>query len=304
VTNALAFLRPSLLVAWGKCPQMVLHFYVNNRRVPPGIAVTFGKAIHKTVLEHDQQNRIDGKGYRPISDLKEFFHHDFQKEFEFVDPLDSDAVRLGGHEKAFGTYTDQGIGLLERYNENRDVVAGRSVEHPIEVPFADTILKGTMDVDVDDVSFIDIKTRDFTTKTYLRGNGTYGKSSPKKQTSSNVQYRRQYQAYSAAKAKLTGKTDQYVAESNWYKCDKPFIEQTQIVNGPEQHLYIENVAAEINKSINAGSFPPVDKSSQMAWVCSAKFCGLWKKDQVDGGAGCQFGERGSVSIAVKGEEGE
>ena len=284
--NALPFLRPSLLVAWGRCPQMVRHFYIDQRRVPPGIAVTFGKAIHKTVLELDQQSRIDGKGYRPISELKEAFHADFQKEFEYVDPSDPDALRLGGHEKAFGTYTNQGVSLLDRYNENRDVVAGRSVETPIEVPFADTVLKGTMDVDIDDVSFTDIKTRDFS------------KPRARKQTLSNIQYRRQYQAYSAAKAKLTGKVDQYVNESNWYKCDKPFIEQSTIVNGPAQHEYIEGVALEINKSINAGSFPPVDKSSQMAWVCSQKFCGMWPETLVDGSKGCPFGQRGAVSMSL------
>jgi CRISPR/Cas system-associated exonuclease Cas4 (RecB family) len=285
--NALPFLRPSVLVAWGKCPKQVEYFYVQGRRVPPGIAVTFGKSIHKTVLDLDQQSRIDGKGYRSVSELKEFFHDDFQKEFEFVDAADPDALRLGGHEAAFGQYTDQGVLLLERYNEKRDAYAGRSVESVIEVPFADTVLRGTLDVDFDDSSFLDIKTRDFS------------KKGAKRQSLSNIQYRRQYQAYSAAKAKLTGKVDQYVSEANWYKCDKPFIEVQQVTNGPAQHEYIENVAAEINKSINAGAFPPVDKSSQQAWVCSARFCGMWPSTLPDGSEGCPFGQRGAVSVAVE-----
>ncbi len=290
MANALPFLRPSLLGAWGRCPMQVKHFYIDQRRVAPGIAVTFGKAIHKTVLDLDQTSRIKGTGYRPISELKEFFHNDFQKEFEFVDPSDPDALRLGGHEAAFGQYTDHGVLLLERYNEDRSVYAGRSVESSIEVPFADTLLRGTLDVDLDDVSFLDIKTRDFS------------KKGAKRQSLSNIQYRRQYQAYSAAKAKLSGKVDQYVNEANWYKCDKPFIKVQQVTNGAAQHEYIENVAAEINKSINAGSFPPVDKSSQQAWVCSAKFCGVWASTLPDGSAGCQFGERGSVSVSMKGTD--
>jgi hypothetical protein len=270
--------------------QQVYHFYVMNRIVPPGIAVTFGKSIHKTVLELDQQSRIDGKGYRHISELKEAFTSDFQKEFEFVDPSDPDALRLGGHERAFNEYTSQGVGLLERYNENRDALAGRAVESPIVVPFADTELRGTLDVDIDDVSFADIKTRDFS------------KKGAKRQTLPNVQYRRQYQAYSAAKARLTGKVDQFVTESDWYKCDKPFIESLTAVNGPSQHEYIEGVAYEVNKSINAGSFPPVDKSSQMSWVCTAKFCGMYPATLPDGSKGCPFGERGAVSVGTQKEE--
>lgn len=286
MSNAVPFLRPSMLVTAGRCMMQLKFSYLENRKIPPGIAVTFGKAIHKTVLEVDQQSRIDGKGYRPLSELKEAFHADFQKEFEFVDPADPDALRLGGHEEAFNGYTLQGLGLLERYNEDRDRIAGRAVEAPIVVPFADTELRGTLDVDVDDVSFLDIKTRDFS------------KKGAKRQTLSNVQYRRQYQAYSAAKAKLTGKVDQYVNESNWYKCDKPFIEGLQVTNGPAQHEYIEAVALEVNKSINAGSFPPVDKSSQMAWVCTAKFCGYYPETLPDGSKGCPFGQRGSVSVAA------
>lgn len=277
---------PSLLKTWGKCPQQVYFFHVLRLKLPPRIATEFGSSLHTAILERDQASRIATGRYLPIGELQEAFANDFDRRILDTDPDDRDALDMGGHVQARDTLQRWGLSALDRYNENRDALSGRAIERAFEIPFGDGSLKGRIDIDVSDGAFRDLKTRDLS------------RPRAKRTSITQVAYDWQFAAYAAAKASIDKSTDVVSECVTVYKRENPLIESLSVVRTPENHLATESYAASVQRSIAAGIFTPVDKSSPAGWVCSARYCGAYPATLPDGSRGCQWGERAAVSVPV------
>lgn len=284
---------PSLLASWGKCPKQTEYSYVLRIKSPPGIAAEFGSSMHETLIEKDQRNRIEKGGYLPVDELKEVFSNEFDRRILETDPFDRDAVELGGHVQARNTLQRWGFSAIDRYNENRDMLAGRAVEVPFSIPFGNGTLEGRIDVDVSATAFKDLKTRDLS------------RPRSKRVTPAGVAYSMQFAAYAAAKARIEKEPDITLSQVTLYKREKALpLEEIMVVRTALNHEATEEYASIVQRSIEAGVFTPVDRSSTAAWVCSPRFCGYWADPMPNGMRGCPFGQRASVSIATKGSEEE
>lgn len=283
--SACAFIRPSMLVTAGRCLQQVYYFYILGLKLPPGVATSYGTALHKTLLEVDQKSRIESGTYRPLGELKEAFSGDFQSRLALCPDTDPEIEQYGGKKATNQAYERYGFGAIDKYNENREILAGRGVEVPFEIPFAGTTLKGTIDLEVSDNQIKDIKTKDLTRKSSRRA------------TPKDVVASRQFSAYAAAKARMSGVEEQHVSGVYVYKAATPEIQEIPSIRGSESHEEIEAVAGALKRAIEADAFVPVDKSSQNGWCCSEKYCGAWKAfGRSDGFAGCPYGERAQVRV--------
>ena len=247
--------------------------------------------MHTTLIDTDQANRIRTGSYLPIENLKETFATEFDRRILETDPFDRDAVELGGHAKARDVLQRWGFASIEEYNKNRDVLSGRAVEVPFRIPFGEGELEGRIDIDVSASAFKDLKTRDLS------------RPRAKRISPSAVAYSIQYASYAAAKAKIEKEPEISVSQVTLYKREKPIpLEEITVTRGPLNHEAAEEYAAIVQRSIAAGIFPPVDRSSTNAWVCSKRFCGFWSSTLPDGSKGCMFGERGSVAVSLASSE--
>ena len=284
-------ISPSMLVTAGRCLQQVYYFHVLHLKLPPGVAQSYGSALHKTLLEVDQKARIETGSYRPLDELKEHFSSDFQNRLELVEETDSEIVVYGGKKATNAAYERYGFATIDKYNQNRKILDGRAVEVPFEVPFADTKLTGWIDLDVSDTTFKDVKTKDLTRKTSRRA------------TQKDVDFSRQFSAYAAAKAKMSGLPNQNLSGVYFYKKEQPEIGEIQSARGKSSHEEIEAIGAALKRTIEADAFVPVDKTSQNGWVCQEKYCGAYRSTgRADGFPGCLYGERARVSTAIEGKE--
>jgi hypothetical protein len=257
------------------------YFYVEKLRLPPGIATEFGSAVHRTILERDQKVKIRTGSYEPIEKLKECLYDDLEQSSRVVNPDDPEILDLGGVAKAFGVYSDTGMSMLDKYNENRDLLSGRAVETEIIGELGGVTVIGHLDVDVSDNRILDLKTRDLT----RRGS--------RRRTPEQVHTDYQYSTYAALKAQKTGEQDQFVDEVNAYKKNPvPDFEVVKSWRGERQHEVLESVVANLSEVFKQGLMLPVDKGSTNGWVCSQKWCGAWESV-------CPYGKRSQVSVALE-----
>ena len=285
--------HPSGLATFAKCGLQYEFFWLKRLKIPPGIAQEYGTSMHTTLIDTDQAHRIKTGGYLPIESLKETFAQEFDRRILETDPFDRDAVELGGHAKARDVLQRWGFASIEEYNKNRSVLNGRAVEVPFKIPYGEGTLEGRIDIDVSPSEFKDLKTRDLS------------RPRAKRIQPSAVAYSIQYAAYAAAKAQMEKEPEIKVSQVTLYKREKPIpLEEISVTRGPANHEAAEEYAATVQRAIAAGIFLPVDKSSTNAWVCQSRYCGAWSSTLPDGSKGCPFGERASVSIAVKGESEE
>lgn len=285
--------HPSGLASFAKCAKQYEYAWIKRLKVPPGIAQEYGTSMHTTLIDTDQAHRIRMGGYLPVESLKETFASEFDRRILETDPFDRDAIEMGGHAKARDVLQRWGFASIEEYNKNRDVLSGRAVEVPFKIPFGDGDLEGRIDIDVSPSEFKDLKTRDLS------------RPRAKRIQPSAVAYSLQYAAYAAAKARIEKEPEIKVSQVTLYKREKPIpLEEISVVRGPLNHEATEEYAATVQRSIAAGIFVPVDRSSTNAWICSKRFCGYFSATLPDGSPGCPWGEKASVSIAVKGESEE
>lgn len=275
---------PSLLKTWGKCARQVWYGHILRIKAPPGIAQSFGTSLHKTLIEGDQANRILTGAYLPIGQLQEDFSKDFDERIIETDPFDRDAVDMGGHVAARDTLQRWGLKAIDKYNENRDLLSARAVEQPFSIPFGDGWLEGRFDLDVSPNVFKDLKTRDLS------------RPRSRKVGAPEVQHDHQFAAYAAAKARLEKEPVVGYSQVTIYKREAPLIEEVPAARGPAQHEAIELYAQEVQKSIQAGAFPPVDKSTTNGWVCQQRYCGWHAATLPDGSPGCPWGARSQVQV--------
>lgn len=285
--------HPSGLATFAKCSKMYEYAWVKRLKIPPGVAQEYGTSMHTTLIDGDQANRIRTGSYLPLESLKETFATEFDRRILETDPFDRDAIEMGGHAKARDVLQKWAFASIEEYNKNRDVLSGRAVEVPFKIPFGDGELEGRIDIDVSASAFKDLKTRDLS------------RPRARKVTPSAVAYSIQYAAYAAAKARIEKEPEITLSQVTLYKREKPVpLEEITVTRGPMNHEATEEYAAVVQRAIAAGIFPPVDRSSTNAWICSKRFCGFFSATLPDGSKGCPWGERASVSIAVKGESEE
>lgn len=282
-------ISPSMLVAAGRCLRQVYYFHILHLKLPPGVAQSYGSALHKTLLEVDQKSRIETGSYKPLGEIKEFFASDFQTRLTLCEETDPEIVTYGGRKAVNAAYEKFGFSTIEEYNKDRTILDGRAVEVPFEVPFAGTKLTGWIDLDVSDTHFKDVKTKDLTRRTSKRA------------TQKDVDLSRQFSAYAAAKARMTGKELQTLSGVYFYKKDIPEIGEIPSIRTSASHEEIEGVGDALKRAIEADAFVPVDKSGQNGWVCSEKYCGGFNPRPALGFEGCPFGARARVQVAIEKE---
>jgi hypothetical protein len=280
--SKLDHLSPSLLKTAGKCGMQVYYFWVEKLKLAPGIAKSFGTSFHKATLDLDQAHKIATGAYRPIEELKQAFTDDFRAVIPECEDNDPEAERFGGKDQAYVVYQKQGLHLLDAYNVDRSILNGRAVEVAFSIPFADTKLDGRIDVDVSDTLFKDVKTKDMTRK--------YAKKATEKDYGND----RQFDAYAAAKWKMSGQEAQdTTAVMSYITGNGGILQEIKTPRTIEDHKRTEELAYRVNQMIEKDVYLPVDKGSAAGWVCSAKYCGAYLPRP--GFAGCPFGARGRVS---------
>jgi hypothetical protein len=275
-------MRPSFVKSAMLCQMRAYYFHVEKLKLPPGIATEFGTAFHRTVLEKDQRRKIQTGEYAPLGELKEALFSDLEKSSTIVNPDDPEIQNLGGVSKAFGHYSDTGMAMLDKYNENREILAGRDVEVEYSAELGGVTVIGHIDVDISDTRFADLKTRDLSRRGARRRNAD------------DVANDWQYATYAALKSKATDAPGIFVDEVNAYKKDPPEFARLESFRSARQHENVETVISNLSEIFRQGLMIPVDKGSTNGWVCSEKWCGAWKSV-------CPYGQRGQVSVALSNE---
>lgn len=270
-------LSPSMLATAGKCGMQVKWFYLERLRRPPGFVQELGKAYHAEALG-DRELALSFGLECEIEELRQNLTDRLRKVMPEIPDNDDVIAAEGGKEEAYARVQERGFGLLDEYDKDRSRFNGEAYELEFSVPFAGETLHGFIDIDVEPTKFKDVKTRDLSKP--------YARRISQPQVSESLQFR----SYSAAKMILSGEPVQHVEALYAYTLKKgAAIETMEAVHGMESHRATEDFAYRLYRAIESDSLLPVDKSSQNAWVCSAKFCGAWEEI-------CPFGRRSQVSV--------
>lgn len=270
-------LSPSQVEMFHRCGKQYEIFMVDGNRRPPDFFLISHGVTHEAILEHDlAYKKITGHN-RGNVEISEFYRSKMEGKLSEIkeDPnLEGSAVKAVEEEV---TYFDKIVAATEDFRKNTK---------PLEIEQKLQFNVGTVPVSVrlDLIEDETICTRISDLKRKGSGRGDPSKSL-------------QLATYSIG----TGIPD--VGFRTIVENKSPKLERAdgEVTGGTVERTVrqYETTADSIDKGI----FMPVIIGKQTDWVCSAKFCGAWRKDATDWKTGrkiaCPYGERSAISVAVK-----
>ncbi|MCC6797689.1 MAG: PD-(D/E)XK nuclease family protein [Candidatus Hydrogenedentes bacterium] len=246
----------------GKCAIMYEHRYINNIKVPPGIAVHAGTGVHQGAAKN-YEHTIEHGTLLDTEAVVEIAVSAFDAALEKDGAIDDSPSERGDAK-------DKTVRLARLHAER---VAPARMPAAVEKSFR--LELGNYPIDV--VGTIDLIEKN----DELSDVKTSGKSPQESIVHSSVQL----SAYALAKNAMDGKPlNTEVAVRLDYLVDTKLPKHVPLHssrNGIDYQNFLKRVEL-ANQMIESGVFPPTSPGN---WVCSAKWCGYYNDI-------CAFGRRG------------
>lgn len=246
----------------GKCAAMYEHRYVNNIKVPPGIAVHAGTGVHHGAAKN-YEHIIEHGVFMETDAVIETAVQAFDAALEKDGAIDDTPVERGRAK-------DKTVRLAQLH---ADRVAPSRKPESVEKTFR--LELGGYPIDV--VGTIDLLEKD--------GQLSDVKTSAKSPQPSIVHSSVQLSSYALAANAMAGRElNAEVAVRLDYLVDTKVPKHVPLDssrNGVDYENFLKRVEL-ANRMIENGVFPPTSPAN---WICSEKYCGYWKDV-------CPFGRRG------------
>lgn len=230
---------------------------------PPDFALEVKRKTHESLLDFDLQHKVDTGKNREPEEVVEYFDRSLRSAAEEIEEK-GDA----------GKETDYFQKIVNETRPFQEAVNPVSIEKEFNIDVGGVPVTGRIDI-VNTDNVLDYKRR---AQAYPKG---YAAKSLQMVT------------YAVAERKYDVGTMTIVETA------RPRLEPDL---GHVQEGDISRVVETYQKTaemVSAGIFLPVDKGNKhTAWVCSAKYCGAWRRDAKDWKTGadisCPYGERSEV----------
>jgi CRISPR/Cas system-associated exonuclease Cas4 (RecB family) len=253
--TAIPYLSASRLTLFLQCARKYAFRYVEKVVVPWKSAnLAFGSALHRA-LQTFHEKLMEGRRSTP-DEIARLFLFDWQAqlvdELRFKDGEDADSVKAMGDT------------LIRQYVESHQDLRVVAVESGFQVPLVDPTtgeilgpdLKGVFDLVLEGDALTEIKT---SARAYDKG---------------TLARHLQLTAYRYAYARLY-RRDAKLKVTAFLKQKKPRVEEYEATRSSDDDAWFAHVAAEVNRGIEAGVFPP--SPSFLCGDCEyAEHCRKWR----------------------------
>jgi len=231
-----------------RCPRQYYYRYIQEWKEPPGAALEFGKAYHKT-LEESFRADIAGYGHFSAGLAETVFADEFDRH--------SKNVEWSSESTSKGTLMDKGTDLVGQYVcefAPRRKATDVEVEFTVQIPEVDEPFVGYIDLIADD---------------YLLDHKTAARAWSAGRLASTMQVEAYYLAYRA----LTGRYPRQFVYDIAVKTKAPYIQfdlQTKRTT-IQLDLYVQRIR-DARDMVEKELFPRTNPDN---WSCSPKWCGYY-----------------------------
>lgn len=252
-------ISPSQLDMYFRCGEQYRRRYVNQEKLPPGIALIKGSSVH-VAAEANHKQKIESHEDLPVDDLKEIAASEFENRYRTDGLMMTEEERGVGLRNILGGGKDSAVKLTGVYAERiAPTIQPAFVEEWVRIPLLGYThdLNGRIDVIDDRGAVRDLKT------------ASARKNQAEVDNSDQLTY------YHVAVEKLTGKPPakvqlDVVIETRAGKLDSQVLESTRDHNDRQ---VLANKLGAMLQGIKAEVFLPATPGH---WCCSPKFCGYWQ----------------------------
>ena len=246
----------SQLSMFWRCPEQFRRRYLENERIPPGVAMMTGSAVHKGI-ETNFKRKIETHEDLPATQIIDAAIAGFEDGLKDGYVL-SEEEASAGREKVFGIAVDQVANLAGLHAEAQaPEYQPTEVEHTTRIVFPDA--------PVDLLAITDLRDD--------RRRVTDFKTGARSKSVTEADRSVQLTIYAAAYWVDHGVPPAAVHLDTLVKTKTP---KRQLLTSTRNRSHIEVLVRRINATlaaINAGSFPPCPPD---AWQCSDRWCGYFR----------------------------
>lgn len=238
-----------------KCGEQYRRRYVMGEKIPPGFALTVGKATHASVYQ-DLTHKIDKGELLPTEAVKDNARDALVKEWNEGVILEEDYAELG-FQKARAQAIDTSVNLsVLHHEEAAPVIEPTAVERfwRLEIEGLPVELSGYIDIQEGARAVRDTKT---------------SKKSP---PSDEADRSFQLSTYAMAVDALDGAIPEKVCLDYLIHTKEPKLVQLESKRTRPDFAHVLRRIENASLAIEKGVFTPAPMDS---WWCSARFCGFW-----------------------------
>jgi hypothetical protein len=239
-----------------RCPEQYRRRYIEGERIPPGIAMMTGTAVHKGI-EHNFRRKIETHEDLPGARIAEAAVAGFEQATKDGYTLTKEEDKIG-RARVLGTAIEQTVALAHLHAEEQ-----APDYQPVEVEQATRMIFPTAAADL--LAITDLRDD--------QGRVTDFKTSAKSKPGAEVDYSMQLTIYAAAYWVDRGIPPVEVRLDTLVKTKKP---KRQLLRSTRGKADIEVLIGRINitlKAMQSGNFPPCPPD---AWQCSDRWCGYFR----------------------------
>lgn len=273
------FFSPTQLAMLRRCPLQYYYRYVEGLKVPPGISLLRGIAVHDAA-EKNLRHKMSTGGLLPKDTVADIARDSFEAQWQKEPPMLDDDEKERGVDAVRGEAVDASVRLAVVHHEQ--LAPTIEPEH-IERGFKIEIEDGPYDL----LGYLDLQ--EALPEENERGEEVAWhrvrdlKTSRKSPAADAAAKSDQLTCYSLAVAVLDGETPRELAIDTLVDLKKEPKVVTQLTRRSDvDHQRLLDLVARAGKVVAAGNFLPADEGS---WVCSSRWCGYY--DSI-----CPHGARG------------
>lgn len=239
---------------WERCPQQVKFRYIEEIKMPPGIAAKIGTGVHKGA-EVNHKAKLITRQDEPLAVVIDAAVDGYKKSLDsgiFFPPNEK-----GSAKKEINKGVDTVANLTKLYYETlAPKVQPQLVEETIiiDVPGLPLPMGGTIDLLTEDWWLPDIKT------------------AKSKWAQNKANQSHQATLYNQLIKNHTGEFPQKLSFELFIKTKTPKYVSVETTRQPEDFILLIERAKIIWQMIRAGIFPPAEAGH---WICTPKWCGYW-----------------------------
>lgn len=251
------YVSPSQLDMYLRCGEQYRRRYILGEKIPPGVAMVKGKAVHKGA-EVNLRQKIESHADLPESDVVD------AAAAEVETSVDSQGLMLTEEEQG------RGLGAVVGELKDRSVLLARTMHRQLSPRLQPVMVERPVRIDLPDAShdlfgIVDVVDQQGVVRDL--------KVSGRKKPQAEVDRSDQLTFYALAIEKETGQPVPAVAFDEVVDRKTPGVETTLSTRGPaDAAVFVARVNAMLG-GVKAGVFAPAPVGS---WVCSPRFCGYWQ----------------------------
>ena len=248
---------PSRVTTYLRCPEQYRRAYINRERIPPGVALVKGGAVHRAA-EVNFKQKVVTEHDLPVRDMTEAAVAHVQGTVKAEGLLLTREEAARGVRAVEGDLIDRAVALTELLAKRvTPSIQPALVEQRvvIQLPHHRFDLLGYLDVADSEGRVRDLKT------------------SGRRKTQDEVDRSDQLTFYDLGYRALTGRPPAGVTMDVLLDQKRPDVQTLHAVRDEHDHRVYLNRLNSAVAGVAAGSFPPAPLG---AWWCSPRFCGYWQ----------------------------